>query len=341
MVPVGGFSLVPLRASIVIPTYNRRQRLARVLDALDAQTTSPDAFEVVVIDDGSSDDTGSWLEKQQRRYGLRVIRQANAGPARARNAGVKAATGELLLFLDDDVEPLPALVAEHLLSHEREADVVVMGPLGSLPHYAQPWVAWEQAKLEEQYAAMKRGDWEPTFRQFWTGNASVERKYVVEAGGFNTEFLRAEDVELAYRLHGRGLKFRFNAEARGLHHAERSLASWEHAQRSYGELEVQIFSMWEKGALIGILAANWARLHPATKLLVGGCLKSRLAYEKTAAGFRTWLETAKKLERGLLSDKVCSAFANLLYWRASVDALGPTRSAEVFERASRLTRDAR
>jgi GT2 family glycosyltransferase len=320
--------------SIVIPTYNRRERLARVLRALDKQTAGPEAFEVVIVDDGSTDDTASWLASQRPSHGLRVIRQANAGPARARNAGVEAAQGELLLFLDDDVEPSPGLVSEHLRSHGDDAGLVVIGPLASLSHYRQPWVAWEQEKLEGQYAAMLRGDWEPTFRQFWTGNASVRRAHVLAVGGFNPDFLRAEDVELGMRLYQRGLKFRFNPEARALHYAERSLESWEHAHRSYGKLEVSIFALADDDAVIEILAKNWRNLHPATRWLVRQCLKDPRHSSGATLALRSWLTMSAKLDRPMLSSKVCSVLANLLYWQSSVQALGPDRADEVFRRAA-------
>jgi GT2 family glycosyltransferase len=324
--------------SIVIPTYNRRERLGRVLRALDGQTAGATRFEVVVVDDGSTDGTAEWLAEQRTPYGLRAISQKNAGPARARNVGVEAARARLLLFLDDDVEPAPALVEEHLRSHGDELDLVVMGPLASLPRYRQPWVAWEQRKLEEQYAAMGRGEWEPTFRQFWTGNASVLRRHVLAVGGFNSGFLRAEDVELGYRLHERGLKFRFNAAARGLHHAERSLDSWELAHISYGTLEVRIFEAFGEEALIEILASNWARLNPATRWLVRRCLDKPDHREQTRFALRKWLEAGAALGRPVLSGKVCSLLANIHYWHASVQALGPERANRVARRAGELVR---
>ena len=70
-----------------------------------------------------------------------------------------------MLFIDDDLVPNPDLIAEHLRLHRAESGIAVIGPLQSLPHYAQPWVAWEQAMVEAQYSAMKRGDWAPSFRQ--------------------------------------------------------------------------------------------------------------------------------------------------------------------------------
>ena len=76
------------RLSIVVPTYNRRARLERVLRGLERQTVSPDLFEVVIIDDGSTDDTKPWLEANRARaYAVTVVTQQNAGPSRARNRG--------------------------------------------------------------------------------------------------------------------------------------------------------------------------------------------------------------------------------------------------------------
>ena len=94
----------------MLPTHNRRERLARVLAGLDRQSIARESFEVVVVDDGSTDGTPEWLAANAtRQYGLRVVRQENGGPARARNAGIAAAQAPLILFLDDDVEPTAAL----------------------------------------------------------------------------------------------------------------------------------------------------------------------------------------------------------------------------------------
>jgi len=326
--------------SVVMPTYNRRAGLNRALDALDAQELTGQKFEVIVVNDGSTDGTRPWLDTQRRSYELRAIHQENSGPARARNAGVEAARAPLILFLDDDIEPSRGLIREHLASHEGDGELVVMGPMASLPSYGQAWVAWEQAKLESQYTAMTRGDWEPTFRQFWTGNASLRREHVQAVGGFNPEFLRAEDVELGHRLHRRGLKFRFNPRASGLHHAQRSLASWERMHQSYGELEVRIFGMWDEDKLIAVLGENWARLHPATRWLVRQGLTSPRRHAALKTVLRRWLELGDKLARPMPSEHVCSLLANLIYWHASVQALGRARSERVFQHAEEVARRA-
>jgi len=264
-------------------------------------------------------------------YRLRSLSLQNGGPARARNAGVETATAPLVLFLDDDVVPTERLVAEHLASHDAEVDVVVMGPLGSLSHYSEPWVAWEQAKIEAQYAAMERGDWAPTFRQFWTGNASIERKHLQAAGGFDPTFLRGEDVELGVRLSKQGIGFRFNPLARGLHHAERSLSSWEGAHSSYGRVEVDIFGKLGETTLLEMLSDNWLRLNPALRWVVKSCIGSPFRHSAARALLRGHLRLARHVPLPLLSDKACSLLANLLYWQASAQTLGPERAAVVFD----------
>ena len=324
------------RVSVIIPTYNRKDRLAIVLGGLDRQTAPPEAFEVVIVDDGSSDGTTEWISAQRRRYAIRGIRQANGGPARARNAAIAAAEGSLLLFIDDDIEPTPPLVAEHLASHDAEAKIVVTGPMASLPHYRQPWVAWEQAKIEAQYAAMERGDWHPTYRQFWTGNASIARQAVLDAGGFDPNYLRAEDIELGRRLHARGFRFRFNPRARGLHHAERTLESWENVHRSYGRLEVDILAQAGEEDVTDVLAGNWLRVHRLTRALVERCAGNPKSTAAVGAALKALIRTEMVTSAPLGAGRACSVLANLHYWQACFDALGKARTAEVFRRAGEL-----
>ena len=332
----------PITISVVLPTYNRRARLERALNALERQTLPSERFEVIVVDDGSTDDTAAWLSRANHgKLAIVAVRQENGGPARARNTGVGKARGELILFIDDDVEATPELLAEHVRSHEAEPNAVVIGPLASLDHYAQPWVAWEQAKLELQYQAMLRGDWAPTFRQFWTGNASVARQAILDAGGFDSSFLRAEDIELGRRLHERGLVFRFNPRARGLHHAERSLRAWEAMHKSYGMLEVKIFGGLGEEQLVDVLARNFSRIHPATRWLVGQCVGNPRRHAAACRVLRGVLELEARVQVPVASEQVCGALANLIYWEASAQTLGAEPIQQIFRRGDELRQSAR
>lgn len=226
--------------SVVIPTYNRLGRLRHVITALEQQTYPSDAYEVIVISDGSTDGTDAYLEALSCKMRLRWFPQANRGPAAARNAGIGKADGEFIVFIDDDVVPEAQLLAEHARSHrEASQDVVVLGPLLTPEGFEMaPWVRWEQEMLMKGYRALLRGDWPASARQFYTGNASLRRTHIVAAGGFDEGFRRAEDVELAYRLANKGLDFVFNIQAAGMHFAERSFRAWLDAAHTYGRNDV-------------------------------------------------------------------------------------------------------
>lgn len=224
--------------SIVVPTYNRRRRLDRVLRSLAGQRTDI-PFEVVVVSDGSTDDTDEYLSSASVPLPVRAIRQDNAGPAAARNRGIEAAAGDLIVFLDDDVVAGPELVARHAAEHDQDDRLVTIGPMNDPhDHEMSAWVRWEQRMLRKQYDAMLRGSYDATARQFYTGNAAIRRVHLVAAGGFDETFRRAEDVELAYRLEHSGLHFRFLPQAVGYHYAERSYAAWRSTAYAYGRNDV-------------------------------------------------------------------------------------------------------
>jgi GT2 family glycosyltransferase len=229
-----------VKVSVVVPTYNRVDRLRRVLNALASQTIRPDRFEVIVVSDGSTDGTDEFLRQVATPFRLRGTSRPNSGPAAARNHGARLAGGHLLLFVDDDVVPQQDLLEQHLATHEQaEAEVVVIGPmLTPTDYHPNAFVRWEQAMLYKQYSALIHGQYEATQRQFYTGNASVRREFLLTTGGFDERFRRAEDVELARRLHDRGARFIFNPRAVGYHYAERSFASWMGNARAYGQNEV-------------------------------------------------------------------------------------------------------
>ena len=293
-----------------------------VLEALDKQTSLTDPFEVIVVCDGCTDGTPAMGRGLAVGYRLNVVEQAQQGPAAARNRALQEANGEIVLFLDDDVVPDPELIKVHLEVHARDPRAVVIGPLLAPPGFElEPWTRWEAAMLEGQYSAMSAGRWQPTPRQFYTGNASVRRRYILEAGGFNAAFRRAEDVELAYRLQRLRLNFYFRPDAKGWHFARRSLRSWLGVGRAYGEADV---AMYRAGLLMTLQSMarefQWRRrpLRRMARVFVGRPWLLRPWVGAALAGARV----AELVGWRHGAEAAYSSVFNLYYWDAISERLG-------------------
>lgn len=182
-----------MKISVIIPTYNRADLLEKCLESFCAQTFSPEDFEVLVIDDGSQDNTRNLLTKKQFPFTLRPFFQSHGGAAKARNHGIDNATGNILVFTDDDCFPNPTFLAAHWRSHQNSGNRVVRGPILLIP-------SWE----EMEGKAPGWSHWSANF--FCTSNVSIRRDRLAEAGNFNERFTRWEDAELGYRLRKLGLQ---------------------------------------------------------------------------------------------------------------------------------------
>jgi GT2 family glycosyltransferase len=308
--------------SVIIPTYQRRASLERVLDGLTAQAYPRPLIDVLVICDGSTDGSAEMVRSRRYPFRVRVSEQPNRGPAAARNLGLELARGPLVLFLDDDVVPAPCLLAEHATAHAEASNLVVVGPLLAPVGRRSAWVSWESETLEQQYQAMYAGEWSPTARQFYTGNASVRLEHLRRAGGFDTRFRRGEDVELGFRLQKLGLRFVFQRAAAASHIAERPFRSWLHAAYEYGRSDVLLGRALTGGDIPYWVGREFQSRHPWTRRLVRwGVRRRRLAgFASQAAGLLVRLEQA--LRRQKAASRVCSALFTLNYWCGISDELG-------------------
>ncbi len=195
--------------SVVIPTRDKRDLLGRALAALTAQEGLPGDWEVVVVDDGSTDGTAASLAERARAAGsrLRVLTvRPGVGRAAARNLGWRAAAGRWVVFLDDDIVAPPRLLSAHLGLLSRHAGHGTIGrvltdpALVDAPHFAY---------LDTRGAARIAAGPVPA-RYFVTQNAGVPRDALEAAGGFDERFRGwgLEDMELGFRLEERaGLRF--------------------------------------------------------------------------------------------------------------------------------------
>ena len=195
--------------SVVIPTYNRAALIERCLAALSRQS-QPSQFEVIVVDDGSTDETARLLESASPPFELRVERQPNRGQAAARNVGAAAASSPYCLFVDDDVTFDQDFVSLHVQAQHEHGGIAALGPL-RLHHAANANpLARHVAETWERHAteagALER---EATYRDCWSGNLSLPRDRLLEVGGLAEDLPRKHDVELGFRLARAGLRFRY------------------------------------------------------------------------------------------------------------------------------------
>jgi GT2 family glycosyltransferase len=203
--------------SVVIPTYNRLDTLRYVIPSLLAQQLDAE-YEVLVCDSLSTDGTAEYLAEVHALHpNVRHLPGGYTGRAAARNAGVAAATGDVVLFNDADIIASPDLLAQHLKHHREQRHIAVVG--------------WEvQVKSIEDYEYKRdhpeeRGSLHPPSRKklswlyFLTGNASVRREDLLRVGSFDESFTGYghEDLELGYRLEKAGLTILYEPSAVNYH----------------------------------------------------------------------------------------------------------------------------
>ena len=234
-------SSVPL-FSVVVPTYNRPERLASCLAALAKQDYPSDRTEVVVIDDGSPTPMDSVVAPFKSQLSVTLIRQKNAGPAAARNAGARQAKGTLLAFTDDDCMPGSDWLSGFADRLTQTPEAMVGGrSLNALPHNAYSTAS--QALIDylySYYSGSERPAAEPSDGEqrvfFASNNIAMARENYLNVGGFDTSFplAAAEDRELCDRWQHQGLPMVYAPEVTIRHAHHLSLQSFWKQHFGYG-----------------------------------------------------------------------------------------------------------
>ena len=214
--------------SVMLPTFRRPDALERTLAALERQSLAVSEYEVIVVDDGSRDGTGSNLQDfaqtTEARF-LYIMLRDNGGPARARNFGLSRCRGEVILIIGDDIEPAPDLIERHLRFHRQNpGDTHALLGHVSFPEEPRPsefmkWLERGGRKYFFNYADLMPGqEAGPLF--FYTCNVSLKRRLLEKSGWFDESFPHAshEDLELGYRLADQGMVLVYDRQAHGYHH---------------------------------------------------------------------------------------------------------------------------
>ena len=217
--------------SIIIPTYNRRDSLLRTLESLARQTYSAERFEVIVVDDGGVDGTESITERTFP-FALRYLRQENQGEIIARNYGTEQSAGEILIFLDDDIEVNPTYIEAIIAAHTQHPRAVVLGvlvePVASSFGITQPNVSEIKDFTLDSL----------TLIDCMSGIVSLPRSGFFEIGAMQP--LRMGEgrniwggIDLGYRAHQRGFGFWRANTAIAIHHDEAAVSLETRCRRGY------------------------------------------------------------------------------------------------------------
>lgn len=240
--------------SVVVAAYNDAAHLAECLDALERQDYARAQYEVIVIDDGSTDDTAAIV---QPRSGVRYLYQDNAGPGAARNRGVAEAQGTLVAFTDSDCAPEPgwlrALV--EVFAAEGDALAVAGGPHLGHPDdsgFAQDLDVFMQ-RIGWATGYMKRSAQARIVPHAASCNAMHRRAVFLAVGGFRSGLFPGEDVELDRRIQQQGYGIVFVPGARVFHHRPADSAAWRKMLLNYGESSSRLIRMHGPFRLIHLM----------------------------------------------------------------------------------------
>ena len=235
---------MPLSATVIIPTYNRRRFLMRTLASLGHQSAPTDRYEVVVAIDGSTDDSLEFVSGLRTAYDLHAVYEENKGLAAARNLGAQHAKNDIFIFLDDDQLATPDLVLAHVRAHERRERLFVQGcyPVDKEHLSGGASLLYDRtyrAAMAEAGRMQRQGKpW-----RIWGGNFSVPAEVWREVGGCDAVQFRnygCEDTDLGLRLAALGVTFQFEPEARSFHLHECSARSLARQAFQQGRAEATL-----------------------------------------------------------------------------------------------------
>jgi GT2 family glycosyltransferase/peptidoglycan/xylan/chitin deacetylase (PgdA/CDA1 family) len=317
--------------TIVVPTFERRDTVCDALRAIGA-IDYPGAVEVIVVVDGSRDGTAAALAAIESPFPLTIIEQPNEGPASARNRGAAVATGDILLFLDDDMMCKPDILRQHATTLAEGADVVLgnfpvdpASPPGFLADTTGGWTEARAARFEANPAI--------TAYDLMTGQVSIRRSVFEAVGGFDTAFTAGdnfgdEDVDLGARLVSR-YAIRFNPLALSYHRyvvtAAENMQKALHAGRSD-------VAFARKHPIEGRFQFQLRRIdHPRTRFLVRPLAALPLLPE-VLARISTWLAERAPRERNLTRHLIGRLFCfwrDVAYWQGVRQSGGLPRARRV------------
>jgi len=321
-----------LRHSVVVPTYQRREVVIRVVSALFVQSRPP--LEVVVVVDGSTDGSAQALRALGGRppdVSLRVVEQENAGASRARNRGARLARGDLLLFLDDDMLAAPDLLAQLARAHVDGADAVLGhipvaadSPHSFLARGLERWAETRYKRLLDSGGALTSAD-------LLTGQLSVRRDVFESLGGFDEQFTQdgafgGEDTDFGRRLFDAEHRVVFAPEAVSHQHYTVTPRAYLRQWHDAGAADVAYLRKHPRD-----FAEVYASKRPgrrSNRLLARPLARVPVVRDLVATGARSVaLTLSERRPDDSLTERLFFRARDLEYWRGAAAAGGmPDRS---------------
>ncbi|MCD6169778.1 MAG: glycosyltransferase [Candidatus Latescibacteria bacterium] len=224
--------------SVIIPSRNNKSILLKTLNSLSRQTIPPEQYEVIVVDDGSTDGTEESISQVNPPFELRYYYQEFKGQSAASNLGIKKARGHFTLLTCSDIIAKENLLEEHLRTHNRfKEDIVVLGYIPYSPEIkVTPFMEFliTDGPLFAYQLIEDKDDVPPLF--LYAPNVSVKTKRLIEVGMFDEEFkYGAQDSDLGIRLRLRGLRMVYNEKAIGYHYHPTNVNAFCYRQKMAGK----------------------------------------------------------------------------------------------------------
>lgn len=250
----------PMKISVIIPTYNGAHRILNVLRSLEKQSVMPN--EVVVVIDGSTDGTAEKLHKEQFNLpGFKIIEQENKGRAMVRNRGAKEASGELLLFIDDDMIAPQDWVKNHVDHHYQHDQSILTGKLDSVEKdFTTDFISFRYKK-HLRWAVQNEHEQAESYKQMHpyitANNLSMHSGVFWKLEGFDERLRDAEDYDMARRAMEGGIDVYFSNKAVNWNNDQENITCFKtikryreygHAQRILKELKPELYGSAHKYA---------------------------------------------------------------------------------------------
>lgn len=215
--------------SVIIPAYNAETTISECLASLSEQSYPTNSTEIIIINDASTDCTAQLLASYANQQGYTVItHEKNRALAAARNTGIRAAQGQILIFLDADLTVQPNFIAQHVRSHRQLADAI--GVLGTTIYATGlPYDKYQRYLYEARRGARKSDAGQPLpYTAFLFNNSSVKSEVFNKIGLFDEKITAygGEDTDMAYRIYCHYPDgFRYAPEIKAVHHHYRTFES--------------------------------------------------------------------------------------------------------------------